>query len=79
MTLVAALRECSRLFRPRAAVRRQETCVFRLGLSLLVCVALAGAIGIATTVPSAAQSFTFNPRPPRPTPPKVVSDNQMLA
>ena len=78
MTLVAALRECSRLFRPRAVVRRQERCVFRLGLSLLVCVALAGAIGIATTVPSAAQSFTYNPRPPRPTPPKVVSDNQML-
>jgi len=81
VALVAALRERWRLLRPRAVARRQATCVHKQGLSLLpllACLALAGCIGIATTAPSAAQSFTFNPRPPHPAPPKVVNDNQML-
>jgi LPS-assembly protein len=81
VTLVAALRECSRLFRPRGAARRQETCVPTRGLSLLpllISLALTGMIGIATTTPAGAQGFTYNPRPPRPAPPKVVNDNQML-
>jgi len=81
VALVAALRERSRRFRPRAVARRQETRVCPRGLSLLpllVCLALAGAIGLATTTPAAAQSFNFNPRPPHPAPPKVVNDNQML-
>jgi LPS-assembly protein len=47
-------------------------------LPLVVCLALTSAIGLATTAPAAAQSFTYNPRPPRPTPPKVPHDNQML-
>ena len=79
MALVAALRERLRLGRPRARARRQDTCVLARGLSLLlVCFALAGAIGIATTAPSAAQNFTYNPHPPHPAPPKVANDNQML-
>jgi LPS-assembly protein len=47
-------------------------------LPLLLCLVLTGAIGIASAVPAAAQSFTYNPLPPRPKPPRVPHDNQML-
>jgi LPS-assembly protein len=45
---------------------------------VLLCLALAGAIEIASTASAMAQSFTYNPRPPRPAPPRVPHDNQML-
>src|SRR3981189_1423784 len=47
-------------------------------LALVLAVISAGALGIATTSPASAQSFTYNPLPPRPKPPKTASDGQML-
>src|SRR6266700_2041407 len=47
-------------------------------LALVLGVIFAGTLGIATTSPASAQSFTYNPRPPRPTPPKAANDGQML-
>ncbi|HVX79584.1 MAG TPA: LPS-assembly protein LptD [Bradyrhizobium sp.] len=40
--------------------------------------AVVGALGLATSTPAAAQSFTYNPVPPRPVPPRPPSDGQML-
>ena len=56
---------------------------FGLALRRLVmagaAVALLGAlIDVAAVAPASAQSFTYNPLPPRPKPPKAVNDNQML-
>jgi LPS-assembly protein len=81
VTLVAALRRCLPGFRRRTVARRQESCVLVRGLSLLPLLAaltIAGVVSVATTTPAAAQAFVYNPRPPRPTPPKVANDNQML-
>src|SRR5258708_5600615 len=47
-------------------------------LALVLGVILAGALGIATTSPAAAQSFPYNPLPPRPKPPPAANDGQML-
>src|ERR1700737_4690905 len=41
-------------------------------------IAFAGALGIVTTTPASAQGFTYNPRPPRPVPPRPANDGQML-
>lgn len=46
-------------------------------LAVLTTAMLGGLIELAAVTPAAAQ-FTYNPRPPRPTPPKVPNDNQML-
>ncbi len=40
--------------------------------------ALVGALGVAVSTPAAAQSFTYNPVPSRPVPPRPPSDGQML-
>jgi LPS-assembly protein len=47
-------------------------------LVLLAALSLAGLIDFAAVTPAAAQSFTYNPLPPRPKPPKVANDSQML-
>src|SRR5258708_1196586 len=47
-------------------------------LALVLGVILAGALGIATTSPAAAQSFPYNPLPPRPKPPPAANNGQML-
>ncbi len=39
---------------------------------------LGGAISVATTAPATAQSFTYNPPPTRPKPPKAPQDGQMM-
>jgi LPS-assembly protein len=39
---------------------------------------LTGVLGVALTTPAAAQSFTYNPVPHRPKPPRVANDGQML-
>ena len=46
-------------------------------VALLFGLVVADAVGIATT-PAAAQSFTYNPLPPRPKPPRAAADGQML-
>ena len=47
-------------------------------LALAAVASLAGMIDLTAVTPAAAQSFTYNPRPPRPTPPKAANDGQML-
>ena len=47
-------------------------------LALLAALSLAGLVDFAAVTPAAAQSFTYNPLPPRPKPPKVANDSQML-
>ena len=56
-----------------AACRRDQAL-----LALCSPCSLAGALELATAAPAAAQGFTYNPRPPRPTPPRVANDGQML-
>ncbi|NPU14802.1 LPS-assembly protein LptD [Bradyrhizobium sp. 83012] len=50
------------------------------GSAVLVCaVALTlGLVAESALSPAAAQSFTYNPRPPKAPPPRVANDNQML-
>ncbi|WP_213030643.1 hypothetical protein, partial [Acinetobacter baumannii] len=52
--------------------------VRRLLLALVATVSLAGMMDLATVAPAAAQSFPYNPLPPRPKPPKAANDGQML-
>jgi LPS-assembly protein len=64
----------------RTLVRR---CAFGLPaarplLAVAVAFALATVAGLASVVPVAAQSFTYNPLPPRPKPPRPANDGQML-
>ncbi|WP_442869843.1 LPS-assembly protein LptD [Bradyrhizobium sp. CCBAU 11361] len=44
----------------------------------MLAIALVIATGFGPVVKASAQSFTYNPLPPRPKPPKVANDNQML-
>jgi LPS-assembly protein len=79
---VVATRQCmSPAFGRRTPVRR---CRFRLAavcgpvLALIFALGFAGVLGLAATTPASAQSFTFNPAPPRPKPPRPPNDGQML-
>jgi len=47
-------------------------------LALLVGLLLTGLLSVAATTPVSAQSFTYNPVPQRPKPPRVANDGQML-
>jgi LPS-assembly protein len=81
VAVVAARQLRSPAFRRRTSVRRYRArlgAVSRPMIALLFGFVLAGAIGVALTTPAAAQSFTYNPRPPRPTPPPAKNDGQML-
>jgi LPS-assembly protein len=66
----------------RDAVARR--CCLRSSVALSPLLALLLGLGIATTInlvtaaPAAAQGFTYNPQPPRPKPPRVANDGQML-
>ncbi|MGY4288370.1 lipopolysaccharide assembly outer membrane protein LptD (OstA) [Bradyrhizobium sp. LM2.7] len=65
----------------RRTVVRANGCglsIRRLLLALAAAASLGGLIGVAAVTPAGAQSFTYNPLPPRPKPPKVANDNQML-
>ncbi|WP_035715375.1 LptA/OstA family protein, partial [Bradyrhizobium genomosp. I (2014)] len=50
----------------------------RFLIAVVAAASLGGLIDAAAVAPAGAQSFTYNPLPPRPKPPKVVNDNQML-
>ena len=81
MAVVAARQLMSPAFRRRTSVRRYRARLGAVGgfmIALLFGFVLAGAIGLALTTPASAQSFTYNPRPPRPTPPPAKNDGQML-
>src|SRR4051812_15663889 len=61
------------------AVRRQRARLFAATgavLGLVLGVLLAGALSLAS--PASAQSFTYNPRPPRPPAVRPANDNRML-
>jgi LPS-assembly protein len=47
-------------------------------LAFAAAAAIAGVVDLAAVTPVAAQSFTYNPLPPRPKPPKAANDGQML-
>ena len=47
-------------------------------LAFLVGLLVTGVLGVAVTTPASAQSFTYNPVPHRPRPPRVANDGQML-
>jgi LPS-assembly protein len=47
-------------------------------LALFLGLVFAGALAMAFTTPVSAQGFTYNPRPPRPLPPRTANDGQML-
>ena len=73
MTLAAVRQHAvARRRRLRASVALGPLLAFVLGLLV------ATAIDFATIVPAAAQSFTYNPQPPKAKPPRVANDNQML-
>ena len=81
MAVVAARQLRSPALGRRSVVRRQRgrlaACIAP-ALFLISGFILAQAIGLALTVPAAAQGFTYNPRPPRPKPPPAPNDSQML-
>ncbi len=82
MAVVAALHRSLSAFARRAFVRRRRLCFAVLGSPLFAMILGAAVIGgvlpLVTATPAAAQAFTYNPHPPRPVPPRVANDNQML-
>uniref|UniRef100_UPI00138AAF9A LPS-assembly protein LptD n=1 Tax=Bradyrhizobium yuanmingense TaxID=108015 RepID=UPI00138AAF9A len=52
--------------------------VRRLLIAVVAAASLGGLIDAAAVAPAKAQSFTYNPLPPRAKPPKAPNDNQML-
>jgi LPS-assembly protein len=81
VAIVAARQRMSPAFRHRTPVRRHRSCLTSVGAAafgLIFGLVVAGALGVATTTPAAAQGFTYNPRPPRVVPPRAANDGQML-
>ncbi len=81
MAAVAALQRRSPPPRRRTAVCRHRprlAAVRGTVLALLVGLLLTGLLSVAATTPVSAQSFTYNPVPQRPKPPRVANDGQML-
>ncbi len=81
MAIVAALQMCLSALARRMVVRRdrRSLAAARPLLALLLGVLFTGAFEFAATAPAAAQSFTYNPRPPSTHPPRVANtDGQML-
>ena len=81
MAVVAARQGSSPAFGRRTAVRRYRACLAAATgpvLGLVFGFIVAEALAIAATTPASAQGFTYNPRPPRPIPPRTANDGQML-
>jgi LPS-assembly protein len=81
VAVVAARQGRSPASRRRIALRRHWSRLTAVGapvLALIFGLAVAGALGVASTTPASAQGFTYNPRPPHPAPPRAASDGQML-
>jgi LPS-assembly protein len=81
VAVVAARQGRLSAFRRCTSVRRQRTLLAAIRgpiVALIVGLIGAGALGVAVSTPASAQSFTYNPIPPRPKPPKTASDGQML-
>jgi LPS-assembly protein len=81
VAVVAARQGRSSAFRRRTVVRRHSgrlTAAIGPVLALILGLVFAGALAMAFTTPVSAQGFTYNPRPPRPLPPRTANDGQML-
>jgi LPS-assembly protein len=80
VAIVAARQGMSPALRRRTVVRRYGVRLAAGGpiLALIFGFVFAGMLGVALTSPASAQSFTYNPTPPRPTPPRAANDGQML-
>jgi LPS-assembly protein len=81
VAVVAARQIRSPEFGRRTTVRRHSGRLAAAGgpiVALLFGFIFTGALGIATTTPASAQSFTYNPIPPRPKPPPAANNGQML-
>ncbi|WP_414642278.1 LPS-assembly protein LptD [Bradyrhizobium sp.] len=80
MAVVAARQRSLSVFRRRASVRCEGWRLAAISplLAAALAVLVAGALALASSAPASAQGFTYNPQPPRPTPPKVANDGQML-
>jgi LPS-assembly protein len=81
VAVVAARQTGSPAFGRRTTVRRQRGWLAAASgpvVALVLGVILADAFGIAATSPASAQSFTYNPQPPRPKPPPAANNGQML-
>lgn len=80
MAVVAARQLRSPAFRRRTDVRRYRARLAAVGVpifALLAGIVLAGSLELALTVPASAQSFTYNPRPPKPPPRPANNDGRM--
>jgi LPS-assembly protein len=80
VAIVAARQRMSPALRRRTVVRRYGARLVASGpvLALIFGFVFAGMLGIALTTPASAQSFTYNPLPARPKPPRAANDGQML-
>src|SRR5436189_5398286 len=81
VAVVAARQGSSPASGRRTAVRRYRSRLAAASGSVLALIfgfIVADALGVATTTPALAQGFTYNPRPPRPVPPRTANDGQML-
>jgi LPS-assembly protein len=80
VAVVAARQLRSPAFRRRTDVRRYRARLAAVGVSMFALLAglvLAGSLELALTGPASAQSFTYNPRPPKPSPRPVTNDGKM--
>ncbi len=80
MAVVAARQFRSPALRRSTPVRRYRARLAAVGaatFTLLAGIVLAGSLELALTAPAAAQSFTYNPRPPKPAPKPVSNDGRM--
>jgi len=73
VAVVAALHGSVPAFRRRMTVRRP-----RLSAAVVLGLVLSGAFGLAASPVAYAQSFTYNPRPPKPVTQRPANDGQML-
>jgi LPS-assembly protein len=78
---IATLRKRSPVRERRISLRRRRSGASVIPASLTAAVLgliAAAVIDVVATTPAVAQSFTYNPRPPKPTPPPRQNDGQML-
>jgi LPS-assembly protein len=81
VAFVAARQRRSSAFRRSTPVRRYRRRLAASGavLTLVLGIVFGGALGISLPTPALAQSFTYNPLPPRPPrPQRPANDGQML-
>jgi LPS-assembly protein len=73
--VVAALHERQLGLRQLAAVRLDSV---RLGATIALGLLLSGLFGLATAPSASAQTYSYNPRPPKPATQRPANDGQML-